>query len=340
MNHMAQALNVPAVSFSAKLGGFGASFRKGVEQVNQELWLVLSLFLIALAFNSLMASQRMVLGFYTLPTVLSAYMYGRRHATLTALFSILLVILIQWFNPQMFTESLSAASQSNEWLEVGVWGGTLVLTGYFMGTLYEHRNAQLAELTESYEGIMVILRHFISKDKYTENHCYRVSVYAAKLAARLGLTSSQVEDVRAAALLHDIGKLDVSRAILHKAARLTDKEFGEMKGHVEKGIGMLKPVGGTLRRVLPIILGHHDKFDGSGYHPQQGENIPIEARIISVADVFDSLSSDRPYRKAMPPHEVLNILKTDAGTHFDPKVVDAFLTAYRMGEMEISEVQL
>ena len=131
----------------------------------------------------------MVLGFYTLPTVLSAYLYGRRHATLTALFSILLVILIQWFNPQMSTESLSAASQGNEWLEAGVWGGTLVLTGYFMGTLlYEHRNAQIKELAESYDGILVILRHFISKDKYTENHCYRVSVYAANLCSRPGWT--------------------------------------------------------------------------------------------------------------------------------------------------------
>ena len=340
MNDTAHALNVPAVGFPVNLGVVGSSIRKRIEQVNQELWLVLSLFLIALAFNYLMASQRMVLGFYTLPTVLSAYMYGRRHATLTALASILLVILIQWFNPQMFTESLSAASHSNEWLELGVWGGTLVLTGYFMGTLYEHRNAQLKELTESYDGILVILRHFISKDKYTENHCYRVSVYAAKLAARLGLSPARIEDTRAAALLHDIGKLDVSRQILHKAARLTDNEFTEMKQHVEKGITMLEPIGGTLRRVLPIILGHHDKFDGSGYHPQKGEDIPLEARIISVADVFDSLSSDRPYRKAMPPHEVINILKTDSGTHFDPTVVDAFLTAFRLGEMEISEVQV
>ena len=141
-------------------------------------------------------------------------------------------------------------------------------------------------------------------------------------------------------MLHDIGKLDVSRQILHKAARLTDSEFSQMKEHVEKGVSMLQPIGGTLRRVLPIILGHHDKFDGSGYHPQQGEDIPLEARIISVADVFDSLSSDRPYRKAMPPHEVINILQTDSGTHFDPAVVDAFLTAFKLGEMEISEVQV
>ena len=340
MNDTAHALNFPATGLPVNVGGVASSLRKRIEQVNQELWLVLSLFLIALVFNYLMASQRMVLGFYTLPTLLSAYLYGRRHATLTALFSILLVILIQWFNPQMFTESLSAASQGNEWLEVGVWGGTLVLTGYLMGTLYEHRSAQLKELAESYEGLLVILRHFISKDKYTENHSYRVSVYAARLASRMGLSSSRVEDVRAASLLHDIGKLDVSREILHKAARLTDTEFTEMKGHVEKGITILEPLGGTLRRVLPIILAHHDKFDGSGYHPMQGEDIPLEARIIAVADVFDCLSSDRPYRKAMPPHEVINVLKTDSGTHFDPVVVDAFVAAFRQGEMEVSEVQV
>ena len=82
-----------------------------------------------------------------------------------------------------------------------------------MGTLYEHRNAQVKELTDSYKGIMVILRHFISKDKYTENHCYRVSQYAARIAVELGLAPSRVEDVRAAVLLHDIGKLEVSRQI-------------------------------------------------------------------------------------------------------------------------------
>ena len=222
---------------------------------------------------------------------------------MTALFSTLLIVLIQFFNPQLFAEGLSTSSPRTEWLELGVWGGTLVVTGYFMGTLYEHRNAQIKELGQTYNGILLILRHFISKDKYTENHCYRVSVYAAKIAAHMGLATARIEDVRAAALLHDIGKLDVSREILHKAARLTDDEFTEMKGHVNKGVNMLEPVGGTLHRILPIILAHHDKFDGSGYNPTKGQDIPLEARIITVADVYDSLSSDRPYRKAMPPPE-------------------------------------
>jgi putative nucleotidyltransferase with HDIG domain len=282
----------------------------------------------------------MVLAFYMLPTVASAYLYGRRHATLTALASTLLVVAVQMSNLKIFSSGLTATSPMEDWLEIGVWGGSMVVTGYFMGSLYEHRNAQMKELGESYKGIMVILRHFISKDKYTENHCYRVSQYAAKLAQALGLEPSRVEDVRAAALLHDIGKLEVSREILHKAARLTDSEFGEMKQHVTKGAAMLSPVGGTLKRVLPIILAHHDKFDGSGYRSTKGEEIPLESRIIAVADVYDSLSSDRPYRKAMSPQEVVNIIESDAGTHFDPTVVSAFLAAFRRGEMEVSEVVL
>ena len=181
------------------------------------------------------------------------------------------------------------------------WGSVLIITGYLMGTLYEHKTAQLRELRETYDGVLMLLRHFISKDKYTENHSYRVSVYAARIAARLDLDANRVEDVRAAAMLHDIGKLEISRDLLYKAARLTKEEFEHVQQHVERGVEMLESVGGSLRRVLPIILAHHDKFDGTGYHPLRGEEIPIEARIISVADVYDALTSDRPYRKAMAP---------------------------------------
>ena len=165
-----------------------------------------------------------------------------------------------------------------------------------------------------------------------------MSVYAAKIAAYLGFNSQRLEDVRAAALLHDIGKLDISREILYKAARLTHDEYGEMKKHVEKGARMLEPVGGALGRILPIILAHHDRFDGSGYRPVQGEDIPLEARVIAVADVYDSLTSDRPYRKASSPFEVRSIIVKGKGTEFDPRVVDAFLAAFAHAEMEVPEL--
>lgn len=233
-------------------------------------------------------------------------------------------------------ESLAVAGE--RWIAVTIWGGTLLVTAYLMGTLYDHKNHQLQELRETYHGILLILRHFISKDKYTENHSYRVSVYACKIAAAMNFSAGRIEDVRAAALLHDIGKLDVSRELLYKAARLTEGEFEELQEHIEKGVALLEPVGGSLRRVLPIVLAHHDKFDGSGYHPTRGEEIPIEARIIAVADMYDSLTSDRPYRKAMPPLEVKDMIVKGAGTDFDPRVVDAFIAAFRRGEMEVPAV--
>ncbi len=299
-------------------------------EINKEVWLVLSLVLISLAANFLLEANEMVLGFYSFPTVFSAYFFGRRHATLTALGSVLLVVLVA----HLGTFNLYS------WLHVVVWGGTLVITGYAMGTLYEKMHDHIGELRETYHGVLVILQHFIAKDKYTQNHSHRVSIYASKIGARMGLNEDHIEDVRVAALLHDIGKLDISRDILYKASRLTAEEYEEIKGHVDRGISMLKPVGGSLRRVLPIILAHHDRFDGSGYHPARGEEIPLAARIISVADVYDAVTSDRPYRKAMSPLDAKEMIVKGSGTDFDPRVVQAFVVAFRMGEMEIPEIMV
>ena len=310
-----------------------------LEAVNKELWLLLSMFSICLLLNYV-ASQRMILSLYAFPTLLSAYTYGRRHSTLTALASVLIVVLLSLQNPEMRLDSPASAGFIERWLDVIAWGSVLILTGYLMGTLYEHKTAQLRELRETYDGVLMLLRHFISKDKYTENHSYRVSVYAATIAARLDLDKDRIEDVRAAALLHDIGKLEISRDLLYKAARLTKEEFENVQLHVERGVKMLESVGGSLRRVLPIILAHHDKFDGTGYHPLRGEEIPLESRIISVADVYDALTSDRPYRKAMSPFDAKDVLVKGRGTDFDPRVIDAFVEALKRGEMEIAAVQV
>jgi len=309
-----------------------------LEEVNKELWLLLSLFSICLMLNLVVDGQRMVLSFYTLPTLGSAYLYGRRHATLTAFGSVLLVCLMTWYNPVLFAAATTVTVPVTQWLDITVWGGVLIVTGYSMGTLYEHKTEQISELRETYNGVLMILRHFIAKDEYTENHSYRVSVYAARIAEALDLSPDRIEDVRAAALLHDIGKLDVSRELLYKAARLTSEEYEKVQQHVAKGVAMLEPVGGSLRRVIPIVLAHHDKFDGSGYHPNRGNEIPIEARIISVADVYDSLTSDRPYRKAMAPFEAKEIILKGSGTDFDPAVVAAFSEALRRGELEVPNV--
>jgi HD-GYP domain-containing protein (c-di-GMP phosphodiesterase class II) len=192
----------------------------------------------------------------------------------------------------------------------------LIVTGYLMGTMYEHKNHQLRELRETYNGVLRLLRHFISKDEYTEHHSYRVSEYAARIAARLNVSDTQIEDIRAAGLLHDIGKLDVSRDLLAKAAQFTAD-------------------GGALQRVITLVLAHRDHAEGSGQHAATSADTPLEARIIAVADVYDSLTSDRPYRKAMSPFDARTIIEKGAGTEFDPMVVEAFLAAFRNGELEV-----
>jgi len=210
-----------------------------------------------------------------------------------------------------------------------------MITAYAMGTLYEKMQARIRELRDAYKGVLDILRQFIAHDEYTEHHSFRVAAYAGVIAEYMGFNSERIDDVKDASLLHDIGKMETSRALLYKAARLTESEYTEIKQHVKKGVDFVNPEKGPLERIIPIILAHHDKFDGSGYHPKQGEEIPLEARIISVADVYDSMISDRPYRKAMSPLDAKETITKGSGTDFDPTVVKAFLKAYQSGALEI-----
>lgn len=310
-----------------------------IMRVNKELLLILSIIVFAAIINFFVAGQKLVLSFYDLPTLFAAYYFGRARAVQTAVASTLIVCWLNIMNPvALASGSENISRHLMAWSDIAVWSGFLMITAYAMGSLYERKEQSMAELRETYYGVLQILCGVVSNDKYTQNHSYRTSVYAARIAEEMGLSDERVEDIRAAALLHDIGKLDVSRQILYKAARLTDQEIVEMQSHLKKSMDALKPVGGTLRRVLPIILSHHDKFDGTGYNPLKGEDIPVESRIISVADVYDSLVSDRPYRKAMSPFEARDIITKGAGKDFDPRVVGAFESAFRNGLMEVPEV--
>ena len=309
--------------------------------INKELLLILTIIGAAGIVNFFVAGQRLVLSFYNLPTLLAAYYFGRRRAVEAALASILFVVWMNLMDPTVLGGQFEWKTQGLlAWSDLAVWAGFLLISAYATGSLYELGERRLNELRDTYYGVLQILNQFIGNDKFTQNHSYRVSVYATTIAAEMRLPDQQIEDVRAAALLHDIGKLEISRGILYKAARLDDSELEEMKSHVEKGVSILNPVGGSLRRILPIILAHHDKFDGSGYHPSKGENIPIEARIIAVADSYDAMVSDRPYRKGMAPTEGRDAILKGMGTDYDPSVVKAFDAAFRKQKMEVPEVMV
>jgi HD-GYP domain-containing protein (c-di-GMP phosphodiesterase class II) len=307
---------------------------KHVERVNKELWLLLSMFVMLGVMNYLAVGQHLVLGLYTLPTLFSAYSLGRRHAVLTAFASILLVALAALHKPELL-----GFENVLRWYDLAAWGGILLVTAYAMGTLHNWHRDRITELHETYRGLLIVLRQFISRDEYTENHCYRVSVYAARIGAEMGLSRDKLEDMRSAALLHDIGKLKISRALLHKASQLSNAEYEVMRTHVESAESMLAPVSGPLHRILPIILAHHERPDGKGYRGLTGASIPIEARVIAIADAYDAMTSDRPYRKAMSPTAAKENILSDEGA-FDPDVVRAFERVHARGGLEIPNIMV
>jgi diguanylate cyclase (GGDEF)-like protein/putative nucleotidyltransferase with HDIG domain len=174
-----------------------------------------------------------------------------------------------------------------------------------------------------------------AKDHNTHDHLKRVQVYAIQLGKDLGLSATELNALRAAAMLHDIGKLAVPEQILSKPGRLTTEEFEKMKIHPVVGAEILDRVQFPYP-VVPIVLAHHERWDGTGYpYGVSGEAIPIGARILSVVDCFDALASERPYRRALPPDEVMKHLLSESGTTFDPRVVKAIEKRYRELELVV-----
>jgi len=173
------------------------------------------------------------------------------------------------------------------------------------------------------------------KDLNTGVHSTRLAEWALHVAGELGLDRECLADIEVAALLHDIGKIGVSDAILNKPAKLTTDEYDVMKKHPEFGWAVLRQVPGMERASL-MILHHHENFDGTGYPGGlQGEEIPIGSRIVSVIDAFDAMVSTRPYRQGMPIEEAVRRLVSASGTQFDARVVNSFLPLARA---EVSSV--
>ena len=163
------------------------------------------------------------------------------------------------------------------------------------------------------------------RDRETEGHTQRVTQLTIKLAEALGMKPEELVHVRRGALLHDMGKLGVPDSILHKPDKLNDTEWEVMRQHPQLAYNMLHPIE-YLRPALDIPYCHHEKWDGSGY-PRKliGEQIPLAARIFAIVDVWDALTSNRPYRRAMNKEDTLQYIKGQSGKHFDPQIVELFL---------------
>jgi putative two-component system response regulator len=181
------------------------------------------------------------------------------------------------------------------------------------------------QLLFAYEATIEGWSHALDlRDRETEGHSRRVTQLTLKLAQALDMSEDQIMHIRRGALLHDMGKIGIPDSILHKSDKLSDEEWTIMRKHPQLAYDMLYPIE-YLRPALEIPLNHHEKWDGAGYpRGLKGEEIPIVARLFAVVDVWDALTSDRPYRPAWSQEEALTYIREQSGKHFDPQVVDLF----------------
>lgn len=291
-----------------------------MRKTNPELWLLLFLVVIAALLNFLVASQRMALVFYFLPTLYSAYHFGRRHATLTAVASIVLVVLLMFSNPIMFQRHIEIAYGLA--FDIAVWGGVLMVAGYVTGTLYEQNQKSLREIEEGYDGMLVILQNFLANQKYSDSHAYRISLCATKIAEAAGLDAQSLEDIRTAALLFNMKELGIPNEVLVKAAQISEDELQPGKKK-RKALHRGGVMGNSLRRAIPIFLSERQlRHDGG-----KPEEASLEVQIISLAEEYEALTTGQRGTKLSPSQASEEVTRR-AQNRYDSLVLGGFAKVF------------
>ncbi len=195
-----------------------------------------------------------------------------------------------------------------------------------------------SQLQMGNETILTIAQAVDAKDERTSRHSVRVSEYCVMIARKLGFDNEECENLRKIAMLHDIGKIGIPDQVLNKPARLTEEEYEIMKSHVTRGADILKNFT-LIEHVADGALYHHERYDGKGYvHGLKGEEIPLSARIIGIADAFDAMTANRVYRRKLDPARVLEELRAGSGTQFDPKLVEIMLGLIEDGTIDVRKI--
>lgn len=235
------------------------------------------------------------------------------------------VIYVESIND--FTNGMS---EGYKLLEIYAAQASSSLNNAFLHSLVNMKNEELnrtyEELRVRYLDTIEALRQVVdAKDEYTRGHSDRVSHYCVRIGSILGLNETDIETLRVAGLFHDVGKMGITDDILFKSEKLSQKEYDEIKKHPTKGARILSVIS-LFREVVPIVKCHHERIDGKGYPDGlMGEQIPYLARIVSVADAFDAMMSDRRYRSKLDLNSAVNQLLGGAGTQFDKKIVEKFV---------------
>ncbi len=273
----------------------------------------------------------------------------QRYSRILAVLAIILSIIVSVFAARRITGPLDILTASSRAIAKGDFSKRVELKSRTeFGELANTFNIMSEELEQFVEdlkraaeenrslflnSIQMIAGAVDEKDPYTRGHSDRVTKYSVLIATELGLSDAEVDKIRIAAQLHDVGKIGIEDAVLKKPGALTPDEYEIMKTHTSKGANILRPVE-HLKDMLPGIELHHESLDGRGYpYGLKGDQIPLMARIITVADTFDAMTTNRPYQAAMETEYVVKRIKSMAGTKFDPRVVGALETLFQAGKI-------
>ena len=293
-------------------------------EVNKEWWLLLALLVIAAVLNYFAALNQMLLGLYTLPTLFSAYLFGRRHAILTAFASVFTAIIVFLMHGFLTTDGWSWVSE-NRWYEIAVWGGILVVTAYAMGTIFR-------EVREVYRTLHLVLQYQMKNGLHVENSVFRITEYARGIAETMGLSQEQIDDLRRAATLIEISRY-VDPDVLDKVARIaerahvqedhTAKDSAKAVDHIPRVARMIELCNETLK---PSANGD--------------ETLAQSAAILRFASEYADLTSDSTNRRALSPVVARNLITRSPMAKHDHQVLDAFLNAFQRGRMEATPIIL
>ena len=277
----------------------------------------------------------------------------QRTGTLLAWLAVFVSMGLSIFSARRITSPLQVLAQSSRAIARGDFSqrvrlksrteiGELAITFNSMSAdleqFVEHLKRAAGENKALFMGSIQMLAGAVDeKDPYTRGHSDRVTQYSMMIGTEMGLDPEFLEILRVSAQLHDVGKIGIADSILKKTGKLTPEEFEIMKTHTTKGANILRPVR-QLREMLPGIELHHEAPNGRGYpHGLRGDEIPLLARVIAVADTFDAITTNRTYQEARHPVEALRIMQTLSGQRLDPKAVTALMTVYYDGQIQIPQ---
>jgi response regulator RpfG family c-di-GMP phosphodiesterase len=261
----------------------------------------------------------MALCFYFLPTLYSAYYFGRRHATLTAFACVFLVVLMDFLNNLMPAHRVLTLP-GERLFNFAIWAGMLTIVGYVMGTLYERKEAMTTDIRDSFSGLLLVLQHVMANEKLGFGENQRVVQAATRMAEVMGLGSDRVELLRSAVLLRDLSKLGLTNDILYKAADMSRDDVVASFRKGKKSGARATAVGNSLRRVIPIIVAQQIVQEQGA----RSVNVPIEAHILAVADAYQKLIGGLT-GKSLSPHQAEQEILAGAGQRFHAGVVDALV---------------